>query len=165
MNRDKHKILVLTDLKETSRETLVYAIAVAKELNAALALLCVKKPNDIITTHNQLSAARNLNSEYIKAEQKAKQIIKSITNNTFFAVKSTIAFGNVKNEIEAYIESTNPDYIILGKKRKRILNLNSSNVTDFILKKFGNKCAIANKTNIAEIYEVLNRRNNKAKTA
>jgi len=56
MNRNKYKILVLTDLKENSEETIEYAISIAKEIGGAIELLCVKKPLDFIKTDNPLSA-------------------------------------------------------------------------------------------------------------
>ncbi|WP_397444685.1 universal stress protein [Polaribacter sp. R77954] len=165
MNRNKHKILVLSDLKENAQDTIAYAITVAKEINGAVELLCVKKPNEIVTTHNQLSAMRNVNNEFIKSAQKAKKITRNITHPDFFPVKNTIVFGNVKNEIELHIQKSNPDFIILGQKRKKILNFNSDNVTEFIKKKYKHKYGIANKTSIAEIYEALHTETKKGLTA
>ncbi|MHB0756402.1 universal stress protein [Polaribacter sp. M15] len=159
MNRNKHKILVLTDLKDNCKDTIAYAIIVAKEINGAVELFCVKKPNEIITTHSQLSAIRNLNDEFIKTTQKAKKLVRSITKDNFFPVKNTIVFGNVKNEIELHIQTSNPDFIILGPKRKKLFNLHGDNLTEFIAKKYKDKFGISNSTSIAEIYEALNNKN------
>jgi len=156
MNRNKYKILVLTDLKNNSKETIEYAISIAKEIDGALELLCVKKPLDFITTDNPLSAMRNVSDEFIKTAQKAKNIINSITTNNFFPVKNNIAFGNVKNEIDKHIQLTNPDFIIIGKKQKKFLNITEDNVTTFVLKKYNDCIFTANKTTIPEIYAVLN---------
>lgn len=165
MNRNKRKILILSDLNETSKEVIQYAITIAKEFNGALELLCVKKPSNIVTEDNPLSAVRNLNNEFIKTEQKAKKIIRSITKNDFFAVKNTILFGNVRNEINIYIKDSNPDLIILGKRQKRFFNFNSDNLTEFVKNKYTNKVCISNKTTIPEIYELLNDKIQKEKTA
>ncbi len=165
MNRNKHKILVLSDLKDNAKDTIAYAITLAKEINAAVELFCVKKPNDIVTTHSQLSAIRNLNDEFIKTTQKAKEIVRSITKDEFFSVKNTVVFGNVKKEIELHIQKSNPDFIILGQKRKRLINLNSDNVANFILKNYTHKSGIANKTSVAEIYEALYSKDKKDETA
>lgn len=165
MNRNKRKILILSDLNETSKEVIQYAITIAKEFNGALELLCVKKPSNIVKEDNPLSAVRNLNNEFIKTEQKAKQIIRSITKNDFFSVKNTILFGNVRNEINIYIKDSNPDLIILGKRQKRFFNFNSDNLTEFVKKKYTNKVCISNKTTIPEIYELLNDKIQKEKTA
>jgi len=165
MNRNKRKILILSDLDKNSKEVIEYAITVAKEINGALELLCVKKPSDIVTLDNPLSAVRNVNNEYIKTEQKVKKLVRSITKEDFISVKNTILFGNVKNEISTYIKHSNPDFIILGKKQKSFLSLNSDNITDFVVKKYNGKVCIANKTTILEIYEILNRRTQKGQTA
>lgn len=165
MNRNKRKILILSDLNETSKEVIQYAITIAKEFNGALELLCVKKPSNIVKEDNPLSAVRNLNNEFIKTEQKAKQIIRSITKNDFFSVKNTILFGNVRNEINIYIKDSNPDLIILGKRQKRFFNFNSDNLTEFVKNKYTNKVCISNKTTIPEIYELLNDKIQKEKTA
>ncbi|WP_439130208.1 universal stress protein [Polaribacter sp.] len=165
MNRNKHKVLVLSDLKDHAKDTIAYAIKVAKEINGAVELFCVKKPNEVVTTHSQLSAIRSVKSEFVKTDQQAKNLVRSIIKNEFFPVKNTIVFGNVKNEIAEHIQRYNPDFIILGQKRKRLFNLNSDNITDFITKRYNDKLCIANKTTIAEIYEVLHNKNKKEQTA
>jgi len=165
MNRNKHKILVLSDLKDNAKDTIAYAITIAKELNGALELLCIRKPNEIVSTHNQLSAIRNVNNEFIKTEQKAKTLVKSITKDDFFAVKNKIVFGNVKNEIENHIQTSNPDIIIIGKKEKKRFNFNGDNVTGFILNKYNNKVFIANSTHISEVYAILHSKNSQGQTA
>lgn len=165
MNRNKLKILVLSDLKQNSKDTLKYAINLAKEFNGALELLCVKEPNETITTENPLSAMRNLSSTYIKTEQKLNKQIENITKEDFFPVKKIIEFGNVKNEIENRIEHSNPDFIIIGKKQKRLLNYSTDNITVFLLKKYNSKVCISNKTSFSDIYEVLNQKYKKAQTA
>ena len=165
MNRNKSKILVLSDLKDNSKSTIEYAITVAKEINGSLELLCVKKPCDFITTDNPLSAMRNVSNEFVKTEQKAKNIIHNITKDDFFPVKNTIEFGNIKSEIENYIELSNPDFIILGKKEKKFLKIGCDNITDFIVEKYKNNVLIANKTTISEIYSTLNSKNIRVKTA
>lgn len=165
MNRNKHKILVLSDLKENAKDTIQYAISVARETNSALELLCIKKPNEIITTENPLAAMRTLSSEFLKTEQKAKHLIRSITKDDFFPVKSTIEFGNVKNEIENYIKRKNPNFIILGKKQKKLFSLQGDNLSDFILKKYDKKAFIVNKDALDEFFNMLNRNNIKRQTA
>lgn len=127
--------------------------------------MCKKKGNEVVTTENPLSAMRSVRSEFVKAEQKAKNLIESITKDDFFAVKSTIKLGNVKNEIEDYIQKTNPDFIILGKKQKRFINLNGDNVTDFIQKKYTNRVFTLEKSNISDVYSALNNKTQKGQTA
>lgn len=165
MNRNKHKILVLSDLKENAKETIQYAIEVSREINGALDLFCVKKPKDVIITDNPLSAMRTVSSAFIKTEEKARALITGITKNNFFPVKRVIEFGNVKNEIENYIEATNPDIIILGEKQKKIFKLNGDNISDFVKNKYASKVFVANKNNISEVFEVLNQKNIKGQTA
>lgn len=165
MNRNKYKVLVLSDLKDNAKETLQYAIEVSKEINGALELLCVKKPKEVITTENPLSAMRIVSKEFIKTEEKARALISEITKNNFFPVKRVIKFGNVKNEIENYIETTNPDFIILGKKQKRLFNLNGDQIINFVSKKYKDKVFITNINTISDVFVSLNQKNIKEQTA
>lgn len=165
MNRNKHKILVLSDLKENAKETLEYAIHIAKEINGAIELLCIKKPTEVVATENPLAAKRDINNEFVKAQQNAKDLVKNATKDEFFPVKNTVKFGNVKSEIEDYVHHYNPDFIVLGKKQKRFLQLREDNITDFVTKKYQQKVCIPQKTSIAEIYERLNAKIDKEQTA
>lgn len=165
MNRNKHKILVLSDLKENARDTLAYAITIAKEINGALELFCVKKPNDIVTTENQLSAVRIVNNEFVKTEQKAKNLARSIVKDNFFPVKNTIEFGSVKTEIENHINQTKPDLIIIGKRQKKLLSFNGDKITEFVLKKYTDKVLILGKNTLPEVYTKLNNKHLKSLTA
>lgn len=165
MNRNKYKVLVLSDLKENAKETIQYAIKVSREINGALELLCVKKPKDVITTDNPLSAMRTVSTAYIKTEEKARALITEITKNNFFPVKRVIEFGNVKNEIENYIQASNPDIIILGKKKKQLLKLNKDNITNFVAKKYTHKTFIPNTNSISDVFIALNQQSIKEQTA
>lgn len=165
MNRNKQRILVLSDLKDNSFDTLKYAINISKEINGALELFCVKKPCEIVTTENPLCAMRVVNSEFVKTEQKARNLVKSITKDNFFPLKTTIKFGNIKSEIDTYIKDANPDFIILGKKQKKLLNLYGDNVTNFVLKEYKDKTFVTNKTTISEVFDSLNNKNKSSHTA
>ncbi|WP_298762639.1 universal stress protein [uncultured Polaribacter sp.] len=166
MNRNKYKVLVLSNLEgRNAKETLKYGIDVCKEIDGALELFCVKKPREVVTTDNPLSAMRRVNKSYIETSEKAKSLIREITKDEFFAVKTTIEFGNVKNEIEHYIASLNPDVIILGERQKRFFRLNTDSLTNFITKKYTNKVFITNKNNVVDVAISLNQIKTKGQSA
>lgn len=134
MGNSKYKILVLSDLKETTNGSLKKAVKLSKTIGADIALFCVKKPTDIVATDSQLSAMRSINKEYIETERKMKNIIAPIIEKENVNIETSFVFGNIKNEIEIQINSCKPDIIVLGHRKRKVLSFVGDKITDFVLK-------------------------------
>lgn len=152
MKNNKYKILVLSDLKNNSDTILKTTANLAKMIGGKIDLLHVRKPVDIVESDNQLSSMRTINRDYIKSKDYLEKAIKSVDNK--LNISYNLTYGNVKQEIEEYVQRTNPDIIVLGKKRFNFLRLGDK-LTQFILKKYRGVVLIASNEHILRYNENL----------
>lgn len=146
MKTNKYKILVLSDLKDTSNTILKTTANLAKAIGGDIDLLHVKKPVDIVESDNQLSSMRTINRDYLTSKDKIESIIKSIDKE--LSINYNLIYGNVKQEIKEYIENYNPDVIVLGKRKFNALKLAGDRITKFVLKKYSGIVLIASNENV-----------------
>ncbi len=155
MNK-KSKILVLSEINKSIHKTITSAVNLAKIVNADIELFCVKKPSEIINKESQLSAIRTINKEYITASNKVKEILSDTEKASNININYKVSFGNLKNEISDYIKIINPDIIVLGRKKPKLLKFSGDNVMNLILKEFKGIVMIASDKNMFEASENLN---------
>jgi nucleotide-binding universal stress UspA family protein len=134
MEKYKPKILVLSDLNESTSTILKSTISLAKMINGSIDFLCVKKPSEIVKKENQLSAIRNINQEHFAIKKEIANLITPINKDYNIKINHNLSFGNVKDEIGNYIKEHKPDLIVIGKRKSKILNLIGDNITSFVLK-------------------------------
>ena len=134
MRNNKYKILVLSDLKKSPSTILKSTVSLAKIIDGDIKFFHVKKPSDVVERESQLSAMRTINQEQIITGKKIQEALAPISKDYNVNINSTFAFGNVKNEIEEHIKATNPDVIVLGKRKAKGLRFLGDNITDFVLK-------------------------------
>lgn len=149
-NINKHKILVLSDLKNATSNILKSTISLAKMVNGDIHFFYVKKPTEIVEKDNQLSANRAINQEHNIIENKIQNLIAPISNDYGVNINYSYSFGNVKNEIDKCIAEHKPDIVVLGKKQSKSLNFIGDNITAFILKKYPGIVMIADNQNYLE---------------
>ncbi|KGL62524.1 universal stress protein [Polaribacter sp. Hel1_85] len=147
---NKHKILVLADLNEFTSNTIKSSVSLAKIVDADINFFYVKKPTEVVKKESQLSAMRTINKEYLSIDKKIKNIINPISNNYNVTINHTFAIGNLKNEIDKFIDEKKPDIIVLGKRKTKILNFIGDNITQFILKKHKGTIVISDENNPLE---------------
>ncbi|WP_299117384.1 universal stress protein [uncultured Winogradskyella sp.] len=150
MKDRKYKILVLSDLKESTQVTLKNTIGLAKMINGSIEFFHVTKPTDIVNSDSQLSAKRNINRQFIATDKKIKQLLDPVLLDYDINIKHKYAIGNVKSEIEKRINALKPDIVVLGKRKPKVLNFIGDNVTDYILKHYKGAVMIASKDNIID---------------
>ncbi|MEP1487824.1 MAG: universal stress protein [Algibacter sp.] len=134
MKNNKYKILVLSDLKESSENLFESSLSLAKRVHGDIEFFHVKRPSDVVDKENQLNAIRNIKEGYKLADKQLKSLIGSVSGD--YNVNYNIAFGNVKNEIEKHIKTSQPDIIVLGKRKSKSLGFIGDNITRFILKNY-----------------------------
>ncbi len=132
---NKYKILVLSDIDNSTEEILKTSVNIAKIVDGEIDVFCVKKPNDLVEKESQLSAMRTINESFIKADNKIKAIKKQLFENTKINISHKISFGNLKDEINNHLVKTNPDIVVLGKRKSNILSFLGDNMLSFLLKK------------------------------
>lgn len=148
--KNKYKILVLSDLNKSTSKTIKSSISIAKIVDADINFLYIKKPSDVVQKDNQLSAMRTINQEYFSIDKKIKDLIAPISKDYNVHINHTFIIGNLKNEIEQYIDENKPDIIVLGKRKSKIVNIMGDNITQFILKKYKGIIVISDETNPLE---------------
>ena len=146
MSNNKYKILVLSDLKEGTNSTLKNAVSLSKMIDADIEFFHVKKPTDIVETDSQLSAMRMISKEHIIIEKKIKNLVAPIIKGYNVNIKTSFAFGNLKNEIENSIKAVQPDVIVLGKRKQKKLSFIGDNIAEFVLNVHEDTVMIASDT-------------------
>lgn len=150
MKNKKYKILVLADDNNTASTILTSSVSLAKMIHGEIDLLCVKRPIELIDHDNQFSALRTVKEKYIKAESKIQKIINPISEKYDIPITYSISHGNIKNEIDRYLSRTNPDIIILGKKKRNSFKILKDNLTQFILNRHQGPVLLASTQNVLE---------------
>ncbi|MCF7567342.1 universal stress protein [Sabulilitoribacter arenilitoris] len=134
MKNIKYKILLLSDLKNNPDTIIKTTANLAKAIGGNIDLLHVKKPVDIVESDNQLSSMRTISRDYLKSKGHIDSIIKSV--DSAINISYGLTYGNVKREIEEHINKTNPDIIVLGKKKFSTLKVGGDKLTNFIIKTY-----------------------------
>ncbi|RAJ12097.1 universal stress protein [Olleya aquimaris] len=134
MKNNKYKILVLSDLKKSAESALKNAISLAKLVDGEVTLFHVKKPTEVVGRESQLSAMRSINQEHIDTNKTIESLINSITKDYDLNVDYKFTMGNLKNEVENFINQFQPDIIVLGKRNSKTLSFIGDNLIDVVLK-------------------------------
>ncbi|MFY0604509.1 MAG: universal stress protein [Flavobacteriaceae bacterium] len=150
MKKNNYKILVLSDLKEDSKNTLKSAVSIAKITHADIHLFHVKRASDIVGKENQLSAMRTINSEYKTLNKDIQNLAAPFSKEYGKSIQTKFSFGNVKSEIGKYIKELQPDIIVLGKKKSNSFNFMGDRVAEFVLKLHPGVMMIASNENAIE---------------
>lgn len=136
MKNRTYKILLLSDLKSTSKKILENTAGLAKMINGEIEIVYIKKPSDVVKVDNQLSAMRSINTEHMATDKKIIQLVASISKTHGIDIRYSFAFGNVRNEIGRYIEERTPDIVVLGRRKSKPINLLGDGITAFVLNRF-----------------------------
>ena len=150
MKRKNFKILVLTDLKKSTLSTLKSTASLAKMLDAKVDLFHVKRPTEIIKQENEFAARRTIVKQHVSTSKKIKELLNTISNEYEVDISSSFSFGNVKSEIENYIRKSNPDIVVLGKRKLSPLKISDDSITEFVLKIFKGSILIASDKKVLE---------------
>lgn len=150
MKDNIHKIVVLTDLNSSIKTTLKSAVSLAKMIGGRIEMFSVMKPTDIIGGDNQLSSMRAINDKHTKLDKKMKRLTDPISKEFDVDIQYSFAFGNIKNELNDYIKASQPDIIVLGKRKPGAFKLIGDSITQFVLNTFDGVVMIAADKNALE---------------
>ncbi|MEX0288161.1 MAG: universal stress protein [Flavobacteriaceae bacterium] len=135
-NRNKYKLVVLTDLNPSTKTVLKSAIGLAKMIGGEIEVFHVKKPSEIVDSENQLSAMRTINSKHRTIHKEFQSLIRPLSEEYNMKIPYSFRFGNVKHEIDDFIKEIKPDILVLGKRRSKPFTLIGDGITEYILKTF-----------------------------
>lgn len=133
-NNKNYKILVLSDLKNPAHTEFKSAVKLASIVNGELDFFHVKKATEIVKNDIPFTAVRTVKKAHVTTESEIKQLAKKFSNEYNVKISYDYAFGNVKNEIREYIEATEPDIIVIGKRKSRPFKIARNSITDMIIK-------------------------------
>ncbi len=136
-SKAKYQLAVLMDLPNASEVVLNNAIGLAKTIDGAVEVLCVKAPVDVVKSENQLSAMRTIHKDNRTTEAELQKLIQRVSNREGFPVSWKIAYGNIKNCIKDYISSKQPSIVIMGKQRTKLANFFGKGITEFVVNECG----------------------------
>ncbi len=143
MKKNKNKILVLTDLKNSAESELKSAVSLAKMTASDIMILHVQRPTDLVDRESQLSAMRTINQEHLVGAKRMQEIAKPYMKDRAFKIGSKIVIGNLKNEVEAFLKIYQPDTVVIGKKKTKAMSIIGDNLTKFIMNKHSGSVMIA----------------------
>ncbi|MFT5751006.1 MAG: nucleotide-binding universal stress UspA family protein [Dokdonia sp.] len=134
--KSKHRLLVLLDKSKASYNALKNAVNLAKLIDGSIDILQVKSPTSVVKYENQIASMRAIDEERTKQKKELKELAVLLCKEEGLPVSCNFTFGNVKNEIKNHIEKTQPDIIVLGKRKKKVVNFLGDGITEDLLKTY-----------------------------
>lgn len=136
MRNNKYKILVLSDLKEKSFQALSYAAKLANEIDANVELFYAKSATEVTQAEDPVSALRIITEVSKETDKRIENLVNPISEDNNIEIKTAFAYGNVKNVIENYIKTSQPDMIILGERKREKFKFLGNNITRLVRKNY-----------------------------
>lgn len=146
----KYKIVVLSDLNNSTNTILKSTVGLAKMVNGEIEVFNVKKPTDIVGNTNQLSAIRSINNEHTATDMKLRNLITPLFKDYGVKIGYSFVIGNVKNEISNYLKEQKPDIVVLGKRKLKPFKIIGDSITGLVLNSFNGVVLIADDKNTLE---------------
>ncbi|WNH14151.1 universal stress protein [Thalassobellus suaedae] len=143
MKNKKSKILVLSDLKESTRNVLKSSVSLAKMVDGDIDFFHVIKPTDVVEKESQLSAFRTINEQHSATKKDIQNFVNPLSEAYGIDINYSYTFGNVKNEIREHIANNKPDIIVLGKRTSKTFKVMGDSITQFVLKEYDGVIMIA----------------------
>lgn len=141
----KYRLLVLMDTSKNAAHTLKDAVHLAKLIDGSIDVFQVQQPLNVVRFENQIATMRNMDEERYKKEMLLKETVTNLKKEAGVPIISNFTIGNVKNEIKSHIEKTQPDIVVLGKRKKKVGGFLGDKVTKEILTNFNGSVFISDK--------------------
>ncbi|MBQ0736153.1 universal stress protein [Aquimarina celericrescens] len=152
-NQDyKYRLLVLSDLSKSSETALKNAVQLAKVIRGRVEVLCVKSPADIADYENQFSAMRAIQEDSREVQTKLKNVVRKTEKEEGITIPFQISYGNIKQTIKEKIDELQPDLVLLGKRKSKLLNFSGHGITKFVLTKCAANVLISGEDHVFHSY-------------
>ncbi|MGJ8665224.1 MAG: universal stress protein [Patiriisocius sp.] len=142
-NKSNYKLLVLIDNTTESHKTLMDAVDFAKLINGSIDVFQVEPPTSVVKFENQIASMRAIDKKRYDREKKLSEVASKIKNREGVPVISNFTFGNVKNEIKNRIDFTQPDIIVVGKRKKKLFGLFGDQLTKYLMNNYNGSVLIS----------------------
>ena len=132
--KSKYRLLVLLDQPNSSHTALKNAVNLAKMVDASIEVFHVKLPTQVVRFDNQIAVMRELVEERAKTKKTMQRLVDTITDEEKIPIKYNFTFGNVINEVQKHIDKTQPDIVVVGKRKAKLVNFLGDGLTSHLLK-------------------------------
>ncbi|MFD0862056.1 universal stress protein [Sungkyunkwania multivorans] len=135
MNAQKnaYRLLVLTDLSEASERALRNAAQLAKVINGSVEALHVISIALVVDQENQVMAMRKLHKKYRKTKAMVREMVEKIAKTEDVSISTKIDYGNVKDIMLDYIKTAEPDIVVLGRRKSKVVDFIGDGITSYII--------------------------------
>ena len=141
--KNNYKVAVLSNLKTGSDTALKNAIGFARMIDGEVEIFHVKSSADVVRTDNQFSALRSMKDEFAATDKNIRKFIDPIASEYDVKISHHLGFGNIKKEIDDYLNSTRPDIVVMGRRKSNPLDFIGDGVTEHVLSHFDGIIMIA----------------------
>lgn len=132
--KSKYRLLVLIDQTKSSYTALRNAVNLAKVVDAGIDVLYVKPPTQVVEHDNQIAVMRKLEEDRIASKKALQKLVSTISESENIPVIYSFTFGNVIAEIQNHITKTQPDIVVIGKRKTKMINFLGDGLTSYLLK-------------------------------
>lgn len=134
MNTSNYNILVLTDFSEASTIALRNAAKLVKMVDGNIHAFYVHPIKPSAEEENQLSLKRRMRDSYRQISAKSKKNLSTIEEEEGVTINFSMDWGNVKTVIKKRVQETNPDLVILGRRKpSKLLSFMGDKVTQYVI--------------------------------
>ncbi|MEJ1221848.1 universal stress protein [Sediminicola sp. 1XM1-17] len=128
-----YSILVFIDFSETSIIALKNAAKLVKSVNGNIQAHYVEPLRRTAEEENQLTFKRRLTQSLKQSNAKAQKIIAPIAEEEGVEINFTMDWGNIKDSILKKVKDTDPDLVILGRRKAKMLDFIGDKLTQFVV--------------------------------
>ncbi|PKV53158.1 nucleotide-binding universal stress UspA family protein [Aquimarina sp. MAR_2010_214] len=132
--KSKYRLLVLIDQTKSSYTALRNAVNLAKVIDAGIEVFYVKPPMQVVRYDNQIAVMRTLDEERVASKKAMQKLVDTVSDIENIPVIYSFTFGNVITEIQNHITKTQPDIVVIGKRKPKIVNFLGDGLTSYLLK-------------------------------
>lgn len=137
MYKPDYRLLVVFDQSAEAFTALQNAIDLAKTINGAIDVLYINAWSNIFKTENQVALLRSLKETQQTVEIKIKKLIDGISEIEDLTLIYSYVDGHVIEETQKHIETTDPDIVVMGRRKKKFSNYFDTRNINQLRKNYG----------------------------
>lgn len=150
----KYKLLVLFNESKTATAALNNAINLAKTIDGTVDILHVKPAISVTNNSNQFAVMRTISDTTRDAKKKMAKQVSEIAKDNNIEISHNFTIGHVVNEIQNHINQTQPDIVVIGKRKTNALGFLGDGVTKHLLKNHKGELLISGEETLTSFKDV-----------
>ena len=150
----KYKLLVLFNESKTAITALNNAVNLAKTIDGSIDILHVKPATCVTNNSSQFAIMRTISDTTRNAKKKMNQLVSNLAKDSNIQISHNFTIGHVANEIQDHIDRTQPDIVVIGKRKAKILDFLGDGLTAHLLKHHKGELLISGEETLASFKDV-----------